>query len=309
MFFLINGEGSSGIGELRVQLEARANRLDAIEAATRIVEAEVSCKSVGRGGMPNILGTMQFDASILDGQTLRCGAVGALEHTPHALTVARQVMERLPHVFLVGAGADRFAREIGVAAEPALTDDARAKWEQWVGDSRAELERPDAPLAPWLGTSIDISYKLPEARPKDTVVTLVRDHTGHCASGASTSGWDFKYPGRVGDSPIIGAGHYADSRYGTAACTHTGEMTIRTCAAHSVVMNMKAGMSPKQAVMDVGQELRRLSGGHIGTVVIYAVNAEGEHYVATTGDAASYYFWREGTPEIAHLSALPLEVP
>ena len=306
MFFLINGEGKSGVEELRSQLEGRAHRLDAIEASTRIVEADVTCRSVGRGGMPNILGQMQFDASILDGETLLCGAVGGLRHTPHALTVAREVMEQLPHVFLVGDGADRFAREIGTPLEDSLTEHARAAWAKWLREKApAGFDPTDtsAPLISLVGTSVDVASPPP---PKDTVVTLVKDHFGQCASGASTSGWDFKYPGRLGDSPVIGAGHYSDSRYGAAACTHTGEMTIRTCAAHAVVMNMKAGMNVREAVEDVGRELRRLEGPHIGTVLVYAVSAHGEHHVITTGDDAPYFFWRHGMHEVAKLHPHPL---
>ncbi len=301
MYFLINSEGRPGVTSLQQSLLGECHRLDAIEKSLNIVEADESIRSVGRGGMPNICGVMQFDASILDGETLECGAVGALEHTPHAITLARKVMEKLPHVFLVGDGASRFARECGIEELSSLTADAEKVWCRWLeelGVSKEEVKNESTPLAPLIGTTVYAS------KPRDTVVVLVKDHLQQLASGASTSGWDLKYPGRLGDSPVIGAGHYSDSRYGAAACTNTGEMSIRTCAAHSVVMNMKFGMSPAEACDEVVAELKRLQRGHLGSIVLYCTSREGEHAVRSIGCSASYYFWRRDMATVQLLEAV-----
>lgn len=295
----MNGEGRPGSIPLRDALCVGTHRLDAIEKALRIVEDDESVRSVGRGGMPNICGVMQCDASLLDGATLQCGAVGALENFPNAISVARKIIEKLPHVFLVGEGAARFAKECGFETAEMLTDDAKNKWIEWLAEHPAQGDprNSETPLADMVGGSIDA------ATPKDTVIALVQDDSAEIASGASTSGWDFKYPGRLGDSPMIGAGHYCDSRFGAAACTHTGEMTIRLCAAHAIVMNMKVGMSPRDACIDVQDELYRLKEGHVGEVMLYAVNPAGEHAVISTGPTERYYFWN-GSGEVQRLEPL-----
>ena len=231
MILVTNNEGTLGAPTTARLLTEGKPALDAIEAGIRLIEADPSVRTVGRGGWPNLLGEVELDACMMDGTTLRSGAVGALQGFLHPVSVAREIMRRLPHELLVGAGAARFAREIG--AEPAenLTEDSRRAWQAWFDNEVPAADRArwaEAPLAPLCRHAID-----PEIG-RDTTVFLAHDRAGDICTGTSTSGWGWKYPGRLGDSPIVGAGSYADTRYGAAACTGVGEMTIRCCTARSI---------------------------------------------------------------------------
>ena len=267
--------------------------LDAIEAGIRVVELDPAVRSVGLGGAPNILGVMECDASIMCGATLRTGAVGALRDYFHAISVARQVMERTPHVMLAGEGAARFAAEIGEQEGKLLSDEAKAAYESWI---RARLPAdlidawPQVPLSRLVWPSAD------SATAKGTTCFLVRAQDRNWGGGVSTSGWNYKYPGRLGDSPVIGAGLYVDNRYGAAACTHTGEMTIRAGTARAVIAYLKQGASAEQACREALDDLRFLKGGYLGPVIVHVIDREGTPYVASVGlnDSRSYWFWQEG---------------
>lgn len=290
---LTSHEGLFGIEGTIAALKSGRSGLDALEAGVKMVEDDPSARTVGFGGAPNILGMMQCDASVMDGETLMVGAVGALHGCRYPISAARRLMETLPHVFLAGEGASRFAREAGVEQHSQLSDEARACYDRWLsenltGEQRAHLD--SIPLAPF------ISFKTRRDLSKGTVTFLVRDSSGHLFGGVSTSGWAYKYPGRLGDSPVIGAGMYVDNRYGGAACTHTGEMTIRAGTARSVVLYMKRGATVVEAVHEAAQDLRDLKSGYLGPVIIHAIDRAGEPYVATLGgdDGDSYCVWREG---------------
>ena len=301
--FVTNCEGKTGTEAARQVLLKGGNALDVVEQGIRPVEADVTVDSVGRGGSPNLLGEMECDAAIMDGMTRMCGSVGALKDYLHAISVARAVMERLPHVMLVGEGATRFGREIGAEKADMLTNDARTRHETWLRqrvqpDDRAKW--PDVPLARYAWESGK------DYTTGGTVVFLVRDAQGKIAAGTSTSGWARSYPGRLGDSPIIGAGLYADSRNGACACTHTGEMTIRTCAARSVVQDMKRGASVKEACEEAMRELLELKGGEIGAVVLHAIDRHGNPCVLSSHELlekSSWYLWNEGMSEVEHRAA------
>ncbi len=272
-------------------------RLDVVEAAIRPVEVAPQCHSVGLGGWPNLLGETELDASIMDGTTLHSGAVGALRGYKHPISVARQVMERLPHVFLAGAGADRFAAEIGAEPGPAGTEGpAREGWQAWLREHVPPdvlAHWPDAPLIEWARMSAD-----PETA-KGTTIALVKDAGGELACGVSTCGWAHKYPGRLGDSPVIGAGSYTDSRYGAAGCTGMGELTIRCGTARAVVLYMKMGLSVEAACREAIVDLRGAERRYKGGVTVHAIDAAGRPSVAAVGRAADtvrWYFWSEGMP-------------
>ena len=176
----------------------------------------------------------------MDGSTLRTGAVGALKGFLHPVSVAREIMRRLPHELLVGEGAARFAQEIGADTTENLIEDSRRVWQAWFDRTLTPEQKqawPNIPLAELCRHAID-----PETG-RDTTVFLAQDQLGDIASATSTSGWGWKYPGRLGDSPIIGAGSYADTRYGAAACTGAGEMTIRCGTSRSIVLYIKKGAS------------------------------------------------------------------
>ncbi len=289
---LANSEGGVGMATAMEALQAGCPALDVVEQGIRPVELDPRVRSVGVGGWPNLLGEVELDASIMDGRTLRTGAVGALRGYLHPISVARQVMERLPHVLLVGEGAARFAAECGAEAGETLTAEARAEWEEWIRQhipSDVWAQWPDTPLTPWARLTAD-----PETAG-GTTTFLVRDAYGDIAAGVSTCGWAFKYPGRLGDSPIIGAGSYADNRYGAAACTGMGELAIRASTARSVVLYMKMGMSVQEACHEAANDLRALARSYRGGVTIHAINAEGEPYVVAVGrDDVTYWIWMEG---------------
>ena len=297
MILVTNSEGWPGVSHAAHALAAGERAVDAIEAGIRLVEADERVRTVGRGGWPNILGEVELDAAIMDGDTRRTGAVGALQGFLHPISVARAVLERLPHELLAGDGAARFARDIGAQRGDNLTDDSAGAWRRWVdenvvpGDVRRRW--PDIGLEEHCWRAVD-----PE-RGRDTTVFLALDASGSVASGVSTSGWAWKHPGRLGDSPIIGAGSYADSRYGAAACTGAGEMTIRCATARSVVLCMKMGMSVEDAVDEAARDLASLEGGLVSRVTVHAIDAAGGSSVAAVNAEAPLHcwLWRSGDVE------------
>ena len=299
MIVLTSRGGEVGIGAAIEILRRGGTALDAVEAAARLVEADEANHTVGVSGWPNLLGQSELDASIMDGSTLATGAVGALRGYRHPISVARKVMELLPHVMLVGEGAARFAREIG--AEPAeLTSEARQGWEAWLADNadaEARSAWPPPLLAPYAWRTADPEH------PRGTVNILAQDRQGHLAVAVSTSGWAWKYPGRLGDSPIIGAGNYCDDRYGAAACTGVGEWTIRCSTARSVVLYQKLGMALEGACREAARELSELPARQriAGRVNIVALDRQGRPYGITVGpkpgpgvERTYYTVWQEG---------------
>ena len=304
MIVVTNNEGTPGVATTARLLAEGSPGLAAIEAGIRLVESDETVRTVGRGGWPNLLGEVELDASVMDGTTLRTGSVGALKGFRHPIAVARAVMEKLPHVLLVGAGAARFAREIGAAADDNLTPDSARVWRAWHEKEVPAADKKnwaEAPLIELCRHAVD-----PEIG-RDTTTFLVQDSRGEIAGGVSTSGWGWKYPGRLGDSPVIGAGMYADTRYGACACTGAGEMTIRAGTARSVVLYMKMGMSVEAAVREAAEDMRQLKGGLIDRVTIHAIDNEGNHKViAVNGNPKNtYWLWRSG--ETAPQS-LPAEI-
>ena len=298
MMILANCEGGVGMNAAREVLDRGGSAMDAVEAGIRAVEADTSVDSVGRGGAPDLLGVVSCDAALMDGATGRAGAVGNLRYFLHAVSVAREVMERLPHVFLVGDGAERFAHEIGAERAEMLTEEARARYERWMvehapGSVRANLSGAELVQLAWESSR--------EKTAGGTVVFLCVDSNGDIAAGTSTSGWAQCYPGRLGDSPVIGAGLYADNRYGACGCTHVGEMTIRACTARSVVQYMKAGVSVREACLEAVRDLRSLTGGYLGPVIIHAIDRHGSSFVVSTGPVVKgldYFSWEVGAADI-----------
>lgn len=292
---LTSHEGFYGIQGTIDGLRAGESALNALELGIKMVEDDVRARTVGFGGAPNAVGVMQCDASVMNGATLEAGAVGALSGCRYPFSAARKVMETLPHVLLAGEGASRFAREMGIEQSGLLADEAKLAYEKWAAENLSEKQRKnlsEAALAP------SISFKTRSDLSKGTVTFLVRDSAGHLFGGVSTSGWAYKYPGRLGDSPIVGAGMYVDDRFGGAACTHTGEMTIRAGTARSVVLYMKRGATVEEAVLEAVADLRYLKGGYLGPVIVHALSRDGEPFVATTGGDKGdlFCFWREGLP-------------
>jgi len=296
MLLLANKEAWPGFPTSVEMLRDGAISLDAMVAGISKVESEVKVRSVGYGGWPNMLGNMELDAAVMDGNTRDVGTVGAVPNTLPVARLAYEVMKRLPHVMLTGDGARRFATEIGFAEDDVLFEDSRRVWWERLERelSPEDLAKfPNIPLAPLSRAITD-----PE-RVRDTTVFLSADSARGIHAATSTSGWAWKYPGRLGDSPIPGAGFYADSRYGAAACTHTGEMTMRCSTARTVVLAMKLGYSLSDAVKLAVDELDELSTGFLAGVVIHAVDAKGNHEVVNfrCEGEIRYWLWEESMPE------------
>jgi L-asparaginase / beta-aspartyl-peptidase len=295
MILLTNNEGTVGVPTAARLLANNTPALDAIEAGIRLIEADPTVRTVGRGGWPNLICELELDACVMDGTTLRTGAVGALKGYLHPVSVAREIMRRLPHEFLVGEGAARFAHEIGAPTADNLIEDSKRVWQDWFDRTLTPAQKqawPDIPLADLCRHAID-----PETG-RDTTVFLAHDAHGDICSGTSTSGWGWKYPGRLGDSPIIGAGSYADTRYGAAACTGAGEMTIRCCTARSIVLYMKKGAAVADAVMEAVDDMRALKTGLINRVTVHAIDNRGDHkVVAVNGTGGNFYWLWEGSGE------------
>jgi beta-aspartyl-peptidase (threonine type) len=306
MILVTNNEGTVGVPTTARMLADGAAALDAIEAGIRLIEADPTVRTVGRGGWPNLLCELELDACVMDGTTLRTGAVGALKGYLHPVSVAREIMRRLPHELLVGEGAARFAHEIGAPTADNLIEDSRRVWQAWFDRTLTPAQQqawPDVPLAELCRHAVD-----PETG-RDTTVFLAHDSDGDICSGTSTSGWGWKYPGRLGDSPIVGAGSYADTRYGAAACTGAGEMTIRCCTARSVVLYMKQGASVADAVLEAVEDMRALKTGLINRVTIHAIDPRGNHkVVAVNGTGGNVYWLWQGSGESVQrpAEAIPL---
>ena len=232
-------------------------------------------------------GTPALDAGVMDGRTRASGAVGGLQGFAHPVSIARAVMARLPHVLLIGAGAARFAAEIGAVRAALLTDAMRTAWDTWCDDQGIDDGARDrAALVEAVWGSKDPTH------PGGTTVYLAQDANGDIAAATSTSGWAWKYPGRLGDTPVAGAGFYADNRYGAAACTGMCELAIRTGLARSTVLYMKMGMTVAEAVGEALQDVLSLPTRVQADLTLYAIDAQGNHDVGgihPDGDPMYYY--------------------
>jgi isoaspartyl peptidase/L-asparaginase-like protein (Ntn-hydrolase superfamily) len=279
---------AAGIGLLR----AGASALDAVEAAVRMVEADEDNHTVGVGGLPNLLGEVELDASIMDGATRQAGAVAAVAGFPHPISIARAVCERLPqHLLLVGAGAERFADEAGIERGPTLTDTARQRWRD--GLAAAGIDAAEARFGPgeraYRQQAVErlAAMGVPDG-PWDTVNVLALDAAGNLAVGVSTSGYPWKYPGRVSDSAIIGAGSYCDNAVGGAACTGRGELAIRGTTARSVLHALAAGGDPAQACAEALADTLGLPDEFRSPLLALCLTPDGRHGGASTMPGATY---------------------
>jgi beta-aspartyl-peptidase (threonine type) len=287
------------------RLQEGGSAVDAVEEGIRLVEANPEDHTVGYGGYPNILGQVELDAAIMDGRDLSAGAVGALQGYPYAVSVARQVMERLPHVFLVGEGAARFAAEMGFERRELLTEPAREVWEKRLREDLTSGEFERLSELPDLWKRVVLATD-PE-RARGTVNFIAQDDQGDICAGVSTSGWAWKYPGRLGDSPVIGAGLYADNRAGSAACTGMGEMAIRAATAHSVVVYMKSGLPLEQAGRRAMEDLRDLGGRYLSGMSFIALDRHGQPMGFSNIPDRSFIYLAEGMEQPAKVARVTVE--
>ncbi|MXV51599.1 glycosylasparaginase [Pedobacter sp. HMF7647] len=245
--------------------------LDAVEAGVMVTENSQNC-CVGLGANPDRDGFVTLDASIMD-ENFNCGSVAAIERIKHPISVARKVMEKTPHVMLVGQGAQQFAVSQGFKLEPLkLSDDAEKTYKNWLKTSEykpiVNIENQKAAPA-----------KLGDKYNHDTIGMVALDANGNLSGSCTTSGMAFKMRGRLGDSPIIGAGLYVDNEVGAVTATGQGEDVIRVAGSHSVVEFMRQGLSPREACKKVVERVAKIKGAKAKDIQVafIALNKNGEH--------------------------------
>lgn len=274
--------------------------LDAVEAGVRVPEADADNHTVGLGGFPDRDGKVTLDACIMDG-ALNCGSVAFLEHIVHPISVARLVMEKTPHVMLVGEGALQFALANGFQKEDLLTPEAEKAWKEWLKTSKYE------PVINIENQKKDVKQLPGGPYNHDTIGMLAIDAGGKMGGACTTSGAAWKMHGRVGDSPIIGAGLYVDGEAGAATSSGLGEEVIRTCGSHAVVEMMRNGAKPEEACKKVVERIvkrdeARAKGLQVGFLALdkkgrfgaYAIHKGFTYSVKTVGmeklfEAGSYF--------------------
>ena len=298
---IASANGAIGIDGVWADVEGGLDLLSSVERAIWYVEDNLDDRSVGTGGLPNLEGVVELDASIMEGNTRRAGCVAGLSGFRHPISVARAVMERSPHVLLVGEGAAKFAHEIGAERSDLLTDSARETWQTAI-DALDEEVASDK-LSKVMALTTD-----PE-KAAGTVNFLALEADGAMASGVSTSGWAWKWPGRAGDSPVIGAGNYCDSRYGAAACTGFGELSIRASTARTVVSHLASGMSPEDAGVAAMEDLKSLVDSSVNFIMhIVILGADGRHAAVSSKPGMTYAVREAGWAETRLLPRLHVPV-
>jgi isoaspartyl peptidase/L-asparaginase-like protein (Ntn-hydrolase superfamily) len=256
--------------------------LDATIAGATYCELDESVDNVGYGGLPDADGNVSLDASVMDHMG-RCGAVACVRKVLHVAQLARRVMERTPHVMLVGESADRFAIEQGFQPQNLLSPAAAESYRKWRASNR------------------------PQPAGHDTITLLARDKAGRLAGTCSTSGTAWKKPGRVGDSPIIGAGMYVDGQVGAAGATGIGEEVVPVCGSYAVVENMRRGMEPLEAIRDVLQRvLARRAGDPNTDVSLIALRADGAYAGMSLRKATKFFYAvrKDSGPEVIEAPTL-----
>jgi N4-(beta-N-acetylglucosaminyl)-L-asparaginase len=299
---------ANGLEAVRIALDALSRGDTTVEAVVQgvnVVEEDPSDSSVGYGGLPNLDGVVQLDASVMHGPTRGAGAVAALEGIKRPSRVALDVMRFTDHHLLVGEGAQRFAASMGHPVEDLLTDESRQRWIEW----RARMSDEDEYLLPEESGEPVGAFRDPGGfgdglldshdglRPWGTINCNIVSADGSLSGVTTTSGLAYKIPGRVGDSPIIGAGLYVDDDVGAAGSTGRGEAVIKTCGSHTIVEAMRGGMSPTDACLEalrrivrftVEDRLRDEEGRPNFGVNYYAVNRNGEWGGASLWSGARY---------------------
>ncbi|MFL3027631.1 MAG: isoaspartyl peptidase/L-asparaginase family protein [Candidatus Neomarinimicrobiota bacterium] len=255
-------------------LNNNGTALDAVESGVRVTEADPSSQSVGLGGRPDQDGHVTLDACIMDSDG-NAGSVAFLRDIKHPISVARKVMKLTDHVMLVGAGAKRFALENGFQEENLLTDKSKEEWLQWKRDN-----------------SVKDSWGPNDEH--DTISTLARDNEGNLSGACTTSGLAYKLHGRVGDSPIIGAGLYVDNEIGAVGATGKGEEVIKTCGSFLVVELMRQGYSAMDACEEaVNRILRKQSGKSDFQIGYIALRKDGQVGFSAIHDGFQYALYKK----------------
>jgi N4-(beta-N-acetylglucosaminyl)-L-asparaginase len=289
-------------------LKAGADTLDAVVAGVNIPELDPEDNSVGYGGLPNEEGVVELDASVMHGPSRRAGSVASIRNVKTPSNVAKLVMEQTDHIMLVGAGATKFAREMGFPEDNLLTEKSRIAWLVWKKSLRDKNGHTN-----W-GSEVDAPRSKPTAElrqlfphideetlawaqhvavhpPTGTINCLGLNLKGEMSGVTTTSGLAWKIPGRVGDSPVIGAGLYLDQDVGGAGSTGRGEENIRVAGGHTIVENMRHGMTPKDACLDALKRISRnfendKSRLDLFDIKFYALRRDGQYAGASLWNTA-----------------------
>jgi N4-(beta-N-acetylglucosaminyl)-L-asparaginase len=271
---------SNGLPAVRRAMElvlSGSDTLDAVVEGVKLQELDPADNSVGYGGLPNEEGVVQLDASCMHGPTRRAGAVAALEGIKTPSAVARLVLKYTDHILLVGEGAKRFALSYGFVEQDLLTPESRQLWLTWRANRGADDD--------WLNVPEDESLV---ARPTGTINLNLVNARGEISSVTSTSGLAWKIPGRVGDSPLVGAGQYTDNEVGAAGSTGRGEANIMVCGGFLTVEGMRRGLTPTDACLETCKRVVRLTpprllrnGRPTFNLNFYAVNKQGDFGAAS----------------------------
>ena len=262
--------------------------MDALEAGLATAEDDPDLIAIGRGSVPNEDGEIELDASIMDGRTMNAGAVCGVRGILPVISLARMVMERTNHVMLAGEQARRFALEQGMTAQNLMTPDSIRRYEEWAQSE----DRP-----------IHYVHSVEDGGP-DTV-TMLGWEAGRVTAASSTSGMPFKVPGRIGDSPIIGAGIYADDLAGAAGATGWGEELWKAGASLRTVEAMRDGLSAQEACeKTIRFMLKRRPGCDRLPIVVLAIDREGRVGAACAGGAFDLWVWMDGATECLHFDPI-----
>lgn len=269
--------------------QAGGSLLDAVEKGINVPENDPNVTSVGYGGLPNEEGVVELDAAIMDGTRHRAGAVCSLHSIKNPISVARQVLEKTRHTTLAGEGALRFALKMGFTPEQLLTPESLKKWLAWKADPKRQTF--------WLNST----------ESHDTIGMVATDGKGHMVSGCSTSGLGWKIPGRVGDSPLVGCGVYADDNVGAASATGDGDLMTNYCTSISIVHNIARGSPPQDACVELLQHIVKTDPKNRSAFVcVVAINNRGEIGAASMSAKyrLKYALWRDGQSQLLDAIAL-----
>jgi N4-(beta-N-acetylglucosaminyl)-L-asparaginase len=298
-----SANGVNALGRGMEILKKGGDTLDAVVAAVTVVEDDPNDDSVGYGGLPNEEGEVELDASVMHGPTHRAGSVASVRRIKNVARLAKTVMERTNHVMIVGDGARRFAVAEGFEEMNLLTEHSRKVWLAWKASTSFNW-RPGIDSPEWKEKMSGIFGDTPEGQallayvqrviahpPTGTIPCMAVNEKGDISATTTTSGLAWKIPGRVGDSPIIGAGCCVDNEVGAAGSTGKGEENIKISGGHTIVEMMRKGMSPKDACLEAmariarnyNNDKKKLATFHI---YFYALNKDGQHGAAS--------LWRNG---------------